>query len=94
MALFDIQPIGPVEAHAFSFRNRSKLEQDLECGCFYCMKIFPANEIEEWEDDGETAICPYCGIDSVIGESSGYPLTEADLKEMHLHWFGRTGLSD
>jgi hypothetical protein len=51
------------------------------------MKIFNPAEITEWVDDGDTALCPYCGIDSVIGESSGFPITDKFLKEMHQRWF-------
>jgi len=40
------------------------------------------------ELDG-TALCPHCGIDSVIGSASGYPVSEPQfLKAMHDHWFG------
>lgn len=39
-------------------------------------------------DDGhKTALCPYCGIDSVIGESSGYPITKEFLEKMKDYWF-------
>jgi len=34
----------------------------------------PPNEIQDWTDDGDTALCPKCGIDSVIGSVSGYPI--------------------
>lgn len=45
-------------------------------------------EFDEWiVDDQFTAFCPYCGIDSVIGESSGYPITKEFLKKMKEHWF-------
>ena len=35
---------------------------------FYCNRIFDAEKIHEWIDDenGQTAVCPFCGIDSVI----------------------------
>jgi len=34
------------------------------------------------------AICPYCGIDAVIGSESGFPIDDPDfLKEMNEHWF-------
>ena len=36
----------------------------------------------------DAAICPYCGMDSVIGESSGYPITKEFLQKMQEHWFG------
>jgi len=46
------------------------------CGCFYCLERFTPNEIEEWIDDenGEkalaTALCPKCGMDSVLGNAA------------------------
>ena len=84
---------GIVEAHHFSNNHMRMLKNDKKCGCFYCLKIFNPKEITEWiiddnpcDKDG-TAICPYCGIDSVIGESSGYPITTEFLKKMNDYWF-------
>ncbi|MCL2337863.1 MAG: cytoplasmic protein [Firmicutes bacterium] len=58
------------------------------CGCFYCQAIFSPKEIKEWvKDISGTALCPYCGIDSIIGESSGYPITPQFLKKMYAQWF-------
>ena len=82
-----------IEAHKFSNNHMEKLRQDSVCGCFYCSRIFDPAEIEEWliadnpcDKDG-TAVCPYCGIDSVIGESSGYPITREFMEAMHSYWF-------
>ena len=80
-------------AHWYSSNHKPELEQDHVCGCFYCLRIFDPKEIEEWIIDDNpcdrrgTAICPYCGIDSVIGESSGYPSTRAFLEALHREWF-------
>ena len=80
-------------AHGFSNNNKPALQADRLCGCFYCLAIFDPSEITEWiEDDNPcdengTAICPYCGIDSVIPESSGFPMTEDFMKAMHERWF-------
>ncbi|MBR6502910.1 MAG: cytoplasmic protein [Clostridia bacterium] len=77
-----------IEAHKFSHNNKPMLEKDSICGCFYCLTIFDPQEINDWVVDAVgTAVCPYCDIDSVIGESSGYPITKEFLKEMHDHWF-------
>jgi len=77
-----------IKAHKCSSNHEERLLQDEKCGCFYCLKIFNPSEIVEWiEDTSGTAICPYCGIDSIIGESSGYPITEVFLKKMYEHWF-------
>ena len=77
-----------MSAHAFSSNNKAMLEKDTKCGCFYCLKIFNPFEITEWISDSHgTAVCPYCGVDSVIGESSNYPITTEFLKAMQEHWF-------
>jgi hypothetical protein len=75
------------KAHRFSSYNRKGLEKDSICGCFYCLKIFNPNEIDKWWDDNDTAVCPYCGIDSVIEGSSRFPITELFLKGMLKEWF-------
>ena len=75
------------KAHEHSFRNREELLRSDVCGCFYCEKTFANNEIFEWVDEGGTAMCPKCGIDSVIGSASEFPVTPAFLKEMNQYWF-------
>lgn len=83
-----------IDAHKFSNNHMTELKKDKLCGCFYCMEIFSPAEIKEWIvhpnpcDCRGTAICPYCGIDSVIGESSGYPITKEFLAKMNKYWFG------
>ncbi len=80
-------------AHRFSNNHMAALKKDKICGCFYCTGIFSPDEIEDWLiDDNDcdrygTAICPYCGIDSVIGESSGFPITKEFLNRMKDRWF-------
>ncbi len=77
-----------IDAHAFSINNEEELMSETKCGCFYCLEIFEPKEIEEWcEDETGTALCPFCGIDSVIGASSGYPITKEFLQAMKEFWF-------
>lgn len=77
-----------IDAHKYSVNNKTDLERDKLCGCFYCLKIFSPNKIKEYiNDKNGTAICPYCCIDSIIGESSGYPITYDFLKKMNKYWF-------
>lgn len=77
-----------IGAHRFSSNHRYRLQLDSKCGCFYCGKIFSPSEINEWIDDpAGTAVCPYCGVDAVIGESSGYPITLEFLAKMRRYWF-------
>lgn len=77
------------EVHSYSSFNRKSLEREYICGCFYCLEIFNPKEIEEWEGEREdTALCPYCGIDSIIGQSSKFPITKDFLEKMNQKWFG------
>ena len=72
---------GFIEAHKYCHREERDAAKDTVCGCFYCLEIFPAEEYPN------RMFCPYCGIDSVIGDSSGYPITTAFLKQMRAYWF-------
>ncbi|MBE5738328.1 MAG: cytoplasmic protein [Clostridiales bacterium] len=75
-------------AHQFSKNNKKGLLSDKNCGCFYCLEIFNPIEITEWVPDSEgTALCPYCGVDSIIGEYTGLSITKKFLSEMNEYWF-------
>ncbi len=74
--------------HAHCTNNRSSLEKSSLCGCFYCGNIFSPALVTEYADDGKTALCPFCGIDSVLPDSCGTPLTKELLDRMHMFWFG------
>ena len=81
-----------VGAHKTSIRNKESIMKSSECGCFHCLAIFPPSRIKEWTDTSEpelrhTALCPECGIDSVIGSDSGYSINKDFLSAMQKHWF-------
>jgi acetone carboxylase gamma subunit len=79
-----------VSAHEHCSNNERELERSEKCGCFYCLEIYPSSEINQWigkRKGFRTAICPKCGIDSVIGSASGYPLKEHFLQELNDYWF-------
>ena len=80
-----------MNAHQHSSNHRDEIQGSATCGCFYCLAIFKPQEIQEWTDEyndiGQTALCPKCGVDSVIGSNSGYPITEEFLRKMHQYWF-------
>lgn len=74
-------------AHAHSSNHCRVVEGSRICGCFYCKETFAPVTIKEWIDGGETALCPHCGIDSVIGDQSGVELSTEFLEAMHHMWF-------
>lgn len=80
-------------AHKASSRNFGQITiKSDSCCCFYCGEIFEPAEIKKWTPEknpsDKTALCPRCGIDSVIGSESGYPVTDGGfIKEMRKFWF-------
>lgn len=78
-------------AHKASFMNERLVKQSKMCGCFNCGTIYPATEVKGWCPDGvdATAICPYCAVDAVIPDASGWPVTSDFLAAMRRRWFGR-----
>jgi hypothetical protein len=80
------------EAHQHSNRHRENLLRSTLCGCFYCCETFSPQAIHEWIDTdesgvGQTALCPKCGIDSVLGDASGFPIERSFLERMNARWF-------
>lgn len=81
-----------IRAHTHSSNHREELVKSDLCGCFYCLEVYNPAEITDWIDEDENgiglcALCPRCGIDSVIGSASGYAITKDFLRKMHQHWF-------
>jgi hypothetical protein len=79
-------------AHKHSIFNKAEILQSNLCGCFYCFKSFFPTDIVEWVDKdnpkGMTPLCPHCGIDSVIGDKSGFPITDQNfLAAMNSYYF-------
>ncbi len=71
----------------FSIRNREQILNSKQAGCYYCLTIFDVNEITEWTDGINTALCPHCGIDSLLGDKSPYAITKNILQQLKNYWF-------
>ncbi|MEP4051941.1 MAG: cytoplasmic protein [Litorimonas sp.] len=74
-------------AHRHSSNHKTEELDSFQCGCFHCLNLFKPTKIKEWVDDGTTAICPKCGIDSVIGDAEPFDLNESFLRAMNGVWF-------
>ncbi len=80
------------EIHKHSIYNETEVKNSKVCGCFYCNRIFNPSEIINYipERNGEpTAWCPYCYTDAIIGDASGYEITDELLSEMADEFFAR-----
>lgn len=83
------------KAHKHSSMHREEILKSNTCGCFYCLNKYSPTILTEknWHEEYDgtwTVICPKCGIDSVIGDASGYKLTQEFLKAMQDYWFEST----
>lgn len=83
---------GHISAHKRSSIHRDTLLLSDSCGCFHCCEIYSPKLIEEWVDEndsgiGQTAMCPKCGIDSVISVCADVAESKDLLKRMQRHWF-------
>jgi hypothetical protein len=61
--------------YSHSIRNEESILKSNLFGCFHCISILAATDIKLSEmmvekDGVKTAICPICGIDSVLGDAS------------------------
>ena len=72
---------------AYSSHNRQFVAVSQKCYCFYCMKSMEPDMIKSYTDDGETALCPYCGIDAVLPDGIDEHIDESVMREMHGYWF-------
>ena len=75
--------------HRQSIGNKARLADANHCGCFSCLSHFAVAKVEYWDDeDDQTAVCPHCGIDSVIGEYEDQRVPDDLLKAMNEEYFG------
>lgn len=56
-----------------------------QMGCYYCMSIINVGDITEFCDNGQTPICPECGVDSLTDDIN-------KLAELHKAKFGVKGV--
>ena len=84
--------------------NRHAIEASDQVGCFCCERIWDPLEfpIKAWTDDSPTssrtpeagkdgnatALCPFCGIDSIVAKLSVGKITVYMLDQLERYWFG------
>ena len=75
-----------------SFKARKEIENAELCGCYCCERMYVPETILDWVDNNLTAICPRCGIDSVVAyrpaEDGSIEIFKRKLAKWHLQSFG------
>jgi hypothetical protein len=82
-----IDPILCNAAGQHASRHRAEIQDSARCGCYFCFRTFPNTDIKTWVDSNQTALCPFCGIDTVIGDASKHRLDGKFLRHLHTHFF-------
>jgi hypothetical protein len=89
-------------AYRYTTNNWAQINASQVCGCCSCMQLFKADEVVAWTGldvhnlddpaaiDRQTALCPRCGSEAVLGDQSGYPMDPRFLTKMNEAWFQRT----
>lgn len=77
-------------AHKKAFQNEPLVQIAKDCACFCCLEHFPPSAIYGWVDDKlhRTAMCPKCGIDSVLTEETLDRVPDDFLKALQKVYFG------
>jgi hypothetical protein len=82
--------------------NWVHIQSSTVCGCCNCLQIFAPDDVVAWTGldmhnlddpraiDNQTALCPRCGSEAVIGDRSGFQINNQFLSRMNEAWFQRT----
>lgn len=66
---------------------RSTIEASEIVGCYYCLEIFPAKQVIYLSKGKKVGFCPFCEIDCLVPDISGYALTKEFLTAVRNHAF-------
>lgn len=82
------------EAHEVTIFHEKDILASSICTCFYCGYQFDPHkekDLEWWDETSprQTLVCPKCGIDCIVGDASGFPVTDTDfIMACTEEWFG------
>lgn len=74
-------------AREHSYYNHKEVMESQYAGCYHCKRAFPIMLIDEEKHcitttphgtQEPTVFCPFCEVDNVIGDASGYEVTSND----------------
>ncbi|RZL40427.1 MAG: cytoplasmic protein [Rubrivivax sp.] len=89
-------------AFRYTTNNWAQIGASKLCGCCHCVEIFTPEDIVGWTGltmdnltdpaavNQQTAMCPRCGSEAVLGDGSGFPINANFLARMNEAWFQRT----
>lgn len=85
---FEQKTIDDILAHTKG--NESDILHSNRCACLFCRQRYDARKVSDWSNEGNkiSAVCPECGMPTVVGDASGYTFDHDELKELNERLFG------
>lgn len=75
------------DIYQYSTRHKKSILESPYAGCFFCKTLVPTRDITEWVHEDQTAICPKCGVDSLLPDNQYFPITPELLQIMYEEYF-------
>ena len=75
-----------IKLSEYCVNNRELIENSSRCYCFSCMCDFEPDEIENYDKDGMSAVCPICDNPTLLPDAIDEPITDELLKNMAEFW--------
>lgn len=75
------------DIHMNTSRNRDDIARSKLCFCLDCRAVSKNEEVVHFIDNGETATCPFCGMDALLGDASGVRFSAQALLDTHMNYF-------
>lgn len=74
------------DIHTKSVKNKTHILNSKKCGCFNCCNIFESNKVKKFTeemDGSSTGVCPNCGEDTVLPDSTVKNITVELLNRLY-----------
>jgi hypothetical protein len=76
------------DAARASENNKVAIAYSSMCGCYYCNRTFKASDVKDYVGRRDRALCPLCGIDSVVPDETMPEATDVEwLAKQYEYWF-------
>ena len=72
------------------YKNKKYLAGAFDAACIKCENKIALKEIVSFTDNNETCLCPLCGHDTLVFDTSGFVLNKENIEKAHRILFTKT----
>ena len=73
--------------HTYSTHNKENVDASQKCYCYFCLSTINKEDIKEYVDDVQTALCPECDKPALIPDSVAGEIDDHTLYQMSDYWY-------